>query len=93
MIGAMMMVITVCIGSGCHIKGSRQIIEILQDKMKAAGLDNQIELEACFCQGRCTEGVVVRFDDQVITGVTRDNIAAIFAQQLEEANHENDQHQ
>jgi NADH:ubiquinone oxidoreductase subunit E len=93
MIGAMMMVITVCIGSGCHIKGSRQIIEILQEKIKAAGLDNLIELEACFCQGRCTEGVVVRFDDQVITGVTRDNIAAIFAQQLEEANHENDQHQ
>jgi NADH:ubiquinone oxidoreductase subunit E len=92
-IGAMVMVITVCIGSGCHIRGSRQIIEFLQEQIQNAGLDGKIELEACFCQGHCTEGVTVRFDGRLVTGVNRDNIGAIFAGQLKEAEHEIDYHQ
>jgi NADH:ubiquinone oxidoreductase subunit E len=84
------MVITVCIGSGCHIRGSRQIIAYLQERIKADGLEDRIELEACFCQGHCTEGVAMRFDGRLVTGVTSDNIAAIYAQQVQEVKREID---
>jgi NADH:ubiquinone oxidoreductase subunit E len=92
-IGAMVMVITVCIGSGCHIRGSRQIIAFLQEQIQSAGLDGRVELEACFCQGHCTEGVAVRFDGRLVTGVNRDNIGAIFDRALKEAEHELDHNQ
>lgn len=81
------MTITVCIGSGCHVKGSRRIIEILQELI-AGHPQLEIQLSACFCRGQCTEGVVVQFDDHVITGVSAENIHGIFRQQLEAAQHE-----
>ncbi|NPV81140.1 MAG: (2Fe-2S) ferredoxin domain-containing protein [Firmicutes bacterium] len=85
------MIITVCIGSGCHVKGSRGIIKILQDLIHESGKDAEIELEACFCQGRCTEGVVVKFGDEIVTGVNKDNIAELFHDKMLEAEkHEHD---
>lgn len=74
------MVITVCIGSGCHVKGSRRIIEILQQLIAAQPVNVQmtLKLEACFCQGKCTEGVVVKFDDTLISGVSTENIRELF---------------
>lgn len=74
------MVITVCVGSGCHVKGSRQIIEILQQLIAAQPVNAQmpLELEACFCQGKCTEGVVVKFGDALICGVSAENIRELF---------------
>ena len=88
------MTITICIGSGCHIKGSRQIIAILQNLIHQYHLDVQIELEACFCQGRCNEGVVIRVNDDLVTGVSKENITEIFHQRiLEELNSEHDHNQ
>lgn len=73
-----MRTITVCIGSGCHLKGSYQIIETLKRLIKDAGVDAEVRLAASFCQGRCTEGVVIKIDDTTITRVSPDNIAEIF---------------
>ncbi len=83
------MIITICIGSGCHVKGSRQIITILQGLIQKYHLDAQIELEACFCQERCNEGVVIKINDVMVTGVSKENINEIFHQKiLEELGHE-----
>ncbi|WP_207930752.1 (2Fe-2S) ferredoxin domain-containing protein [Hydrogenispora ethanolica] len=76
------MLVTICIGSGCHIKGSRQIIEVLQAKIQSHRLEAQIELEGCFCQGHCTEGVVLKIDGVMVTGVSKENIEALFNQRI-----------
>ena len=75
--------ITVCIGSGCHVKGSRKIINILKDYIGDNDLAIDIHLEACFCQGRCTEGVVVKFDDEIVTEITKNNVIPILEEKLE----------
>lgn len=67
-------IITVCIGSGCHVKGSREIISILQDYIAENQSNIEIKLKACFCQGHCTEGVVVKFNEEIVTNITKDNI-------------------
>lgn len=74
--------IVVCIGSGCHLKGSYQIIEILQRLIAQYQLDVEVSLEASFCQGHCTEGVVVKIDDQLITGVSPENVTDLFEERL-----------
>ena len=56
------MKITVCIGSSCHIKGSRQVVEQLQDLIAANKLDDKVELGGTFCMGKCQQGVCVTVD-------------------------------
>ncbi len=58
------MKVTVCIGSSCHIKGSRQIVEQLQELIRDNNLNKEIELAGAFCMGNCERGVSVKVDDQ-----------------------------
>ena len=45
--------VTVCIGSSCHIKGSRIVVEQLQTLIARYQLGDQVELGGSFCMGRC----------------------------------------
>ena len=57
------MKVTICIGSSCHIKGSRLVVEKLQDLIAANGLGEEVELSGTFCMGNCQKGVCVTVDD------------------------------
>ena len=56
------MKITVCIGSSCHLKGSRQVVEKLQALIAENGLKEKIDLAGTFCMGNCQHGVCVTLD-------------------------------
>ena len=58
------MKITICIGSSCHLKGSRQIVEGLQALVKQNGLEDKVEMAGRFCKGDCQNGVCLTVDDQ-----------------------------
>ena len=58
------MKVTVCIGSSCHIKGSRQVVEQLQQLIADNGLSEKVELGGTFCMGKCQQGVCVTVDDE-----------------------------
>lgn len=58
------MKITVCIGSSCHIKGSRQVVEQLQALIAEKKLEDKVELGGTFCMGKCQEGVCVTVDEE-----------------------------
>ena len=58
------MKITVCIGSSCHIKGSRQVVETLQRLIKDNDMNDKIEFGGTFCMGQCQQGVCVTVDDE-----------------------------
>ena len=58
------MKVTVCIGSSCHVKGSRQVVEQLQKLIEENNLGDKVELAGTFCMGRCQEGVCVSVDDE-----------------------------
>ncbi|AGB40057.1 NADH:ubiquinone oxidoreductase 24 kD subunit [Halobacteroides halobius DSM 5150] len=75
--------ITVCVGSSCHLKGAPQIIKKLKKLVRRYDLETEVNLSASFCLGCCTEGVIVKFDEEIITNVSPDNIVDIFYSQLE----------
>mgnify|MGYP003289260046 FL=1 len=75
------MKITVCIGSSCHIKGSRQVVEQLQYLIKENNLDDKIELGGTFCMGNCQKGVCVTVDD-TFHSVTPDSTKEFFEKQV-----------
>ena len=58
------MKITICIGSSCHLKGSRQIVQELQRLVNEQGLSDRVQLAGQFCMGNCQQGVCVTMDGQ-----------------------------
>lgn len=58
------MKVTICIGSACHIKGSRQVVEQLQYLLSKNGLKEKVELCGAFCMGRCSDKVSVAIDEE-----------------------------
>jgi len=75
------MKITVCIGSSCHIKGSRQVVEGLQKQIAENGLSDRVEIGGTFCMGQCQKGVCVSIDEQVFS-VTPDTVDEFFKQHV-----------
>ena len=49
------MKVTICIGSSCHLKGSRTIVEQLQSLISKENLQEKVELAGTFCMGRSEE--------------------------------------
>ncbi|MBR4890930.1 MAG: (2Fe-2S) ferredoxin domain-containing protein [Clostridia bacterium] len=75
------MKITVCIGSSCHIKGSRQVVEQLQYLISENKLGDKIELGGTFCMGQCQQGVCVTVDDDFYS-VTPDSVNEFFKENV-----------
>lgn len=55
--------ITICIGSSCYLKGSKDIIAILERLIALHNLQDKVTLVGSFCMGHCTEGVCVKLGD------------------------------
>lgn len=73
-----MITVSVCLGSACHLKGAHGVLEAflsLIEKHKAQAL---VQMSGNFCQGRCTEGVVVQIGDRLLTNVTKDQVHQLF---------------
>jgi len=75
------MKVTVCIGSSCHIKGSRQVVEQLQRLIAENNLGDKVELGGTFCMGKCQMGVCVTVGDEVFS-VVPDTVAEFFEKQV-----------
>ena len=71
------MKITVCIGSSCHIKGSRKVVEQLQYLINENNLGDKVELGGTFCMGKCQKGVCVTVDD-AFHSVTPETVDVFF---------------
>ena len=73
------MIISVCVGSSCHLKGSYDVIELFKAALANNNLADKVTLKATFCLGKCgVAGVSVKIDDEIITGVTTENFDEIF---------------
>ena len=71
------MKVTVCIGSSCHIKGSRQVVEQLQYLIREHNLGDKVELAGTFCMGKCQQGVCVKVDEDFFS-VTPESVKEFF---------------
>ena len=73
------MTIKICVGSSCHIKGSPEIVALLQEAVTAHHLENQVTLVGSFCIGKCSpNGVTLQVDEEIHTGINTMNFKAFF---------------
>ena len=75
------MKVTVCIGSSCHIKGSRAVVEQLQDLIAKENLNDKIELGGTFCMGKCQQGVCVTVDGE-FHSVSPETVFSFFEKEI-----------
>ena len=77
------MIIQVCVGSSCHLKGSPEIVELLQKAVEQNHLEDEITLAGSFCIGKCNRvGVTIQIDDDVYTGITKENFKEFFQENV-----------
>lgn len=77
------MIIQVCVGSACHLKGSPEIVELLQKAVEENHLKDEITLAGSFCIGKCNRvGVTIQIDDDVHTGITKENFKEFFQEHV-----------
>ena len=77
------MIIQICVGSSCHLKGSAEIVELLQKAIEEYHLENDITLAGSFCIGKCNRiGVTVQVDDDIHTGVTKESFKEFFNENI-----------
>ena len=77
------MIIQVCVGSSCHLKGSPEIVELLHKAVEQNHLEDEITLAGSFCIGKCNRvGVTIQVDDDVHTGITKENFKEFFQENV-----------
>ena len=73
------MLVQICVGSSCHLKGSEKIVELFKKAVSDNNLSNDVTLAGSFCSGKCNrEGVTVAVDNKIYTGITPDNFDTFF---------------
>lgn len=75
--------VSICVGSSCHLKGSYDVIEGFKAEVAKRHLEGKVELKAAFCLGRCAyDGVTIKVDEKIVTGVTKGNLASLFESEV-----------
>lgn len=75
------MKVTICVGSLCHLKGARQVVETLQDLVERDGLSDSVELDGSFCTGNCQKGVCVTVGDETFS-VTPSSVVEFYENEI-----------
>lgn len=74
-----MLIIQVCVGSSCHLKGSDVIVGLIENAVKEHKIEDDVVLTGSFCIGKCNRiGVTVQINDDVHVGVTAENFREFF---------------
>lgn len=82
-----MVVVEICIGSSCYVKGSSDVVTELNKMIKENGWEEKIELKGSFCMKSCQEktGLGIRINGKKLTGVTLMNAKEVLKAELEAA--------
>ena len=75
------MKVTVCIGSYCHLKGSRTVAERLRERIATEKLEDKIDLAGTFCMGNCRDDVSVSIGEEVFS-VSPETVDSFFENEV-----------
>ena len=75
------LVVYVCVGSSCHLKGSHTIVKLMKKAIAEHNLEDKVELKATFCLGHCTDGPSVKVGDEVF-GMVEEKFQELFEEKI-----------
>lgn len=76
------MVVYVCIGSSCHLKGSYDVIKKITELVEHNKLEESVTVKAAFCLGKCTQSVSVRINEDEYFSVNKNDVREFFDSEI-----------
>lgn len=73
--------LTICIGSSCHLKGSKEVAQLFERLIDEKKLRDKVNFYATFCMGNCQNGISVSIDGQVFS-VTPETALQFFEKEV-----------
>lgn len=74
--------VEICIGSACHLRGANKVLNALTALLDRYGIVHEIDLRGKFCQGKCTEGVILRINGELIKNVQPNMVYQLFIDKI-----------
>lgn len=86
-----MVIVQICVGSSCHLKGSAEIVELFEKSIEEHGLQDEVVLVGSFCVGKCNRiGVTIQVNDDIHVGITKETFKEFFNEHVLKAVEEGD---
>ena len=74
-----MLIVQICVGSSCYLKGSADIVALLEKSIEEHNLQGDVVLVGSFCMGKCNRiGVTIQINDDIHVGITKENYKEFF---------------
>ena len=77
-------IISVCLGTACHVRGSSDVSEHIQEVLDIGEgdttQDGRFTFEAVRCVGCCSHGPVIKINDDIYSGISPEKVRDILDQ-------------
>lgn len=77
-----MLIITICVGSSCSIRGSDEVAAEFQRLIKKENLEGMVDMIGAFCMDTCSKGVSIRVGDRAFNGIRPEGAEEFFYQEV-----------
>jgi NADH:ubiquinone oxidoreductase subunit E len=71
-----------CMGSACHQMGVYDVLPKLQALIKEHNLEDAVELKGSFCLETCSQGIVMKFQENRFFKISPQNVETIFTEKI-----------
>ena len=77
-----MLIVTVCVGSSCSLRGSDEFASEIHRLMLKEKLEGQVDIVGAFCMDACSKGVSVKVGDRSFSNIRTDEAEAFFYREI-----------
>ncbi len=77
-----MLIITICVGSSCSLRGSDELASELFRLIQKEKLEGLVDIVGAFCMDTCSKGVSVRVGDQEFSGISPAQAESFFYEKV-----------
>ncbi|MDI6741999.1 MAG: (2Fe-2S) ferredoxin domain-containing protein [Smithella sp.] len=77
-----MLLITICVGSSCSLRGSDELASELFRLIEKEKLEGMVDIVGAFCMDACSKGVSVRVGEQEFNGIRPEQAEAFFYKEV-----------
>jgi NADH:ubiquinone oxidoreductase subunit E len=77
-----MVIITICVGSSCYMRGSDDLASALERLIEKEALEAKVDLIGSFCMSECSPGISIRVGDHQYRDVRFEDAEHFFYQEI-----------
>lgn len=77
-----MLIITICVGSSCSIRGSDELASEIQRLIEKENLQGLVDIVGAFCMDICSKGVSIRVGDRQFSGIKPEDAESFFYKEI-----------